>query len=189
MSSEVSATPSAPTESPYGGTAAAIPGTVQVENYDNGGEGVAYHDAEAANQGGQYRSDYVGIETCTDSNGVGNGFNVGWTNGGNWLDYTVNVASAGIYTVTFRIAAPLMGAQFHLENAAGTNLTGAVAVPATGGWQTWGSVTATVNLPAGRQDLYLVEDTSGVNLEYMSFVANLTPPPAPTGLTATAANA
>jgi len=187
-SNEASVTIAAP--GPYSGTPYPVPGVVDFDNYDTGGQGSGYYvNNQTSNQGGQYRSDYVGIETCTDSNGVGNGFNVGWTNGGNWLDYTVNVASPGTYTVTFRIAAPLTGAQFHLENATGTNLTGAVAVPATGDWQTWGSVTATVNLPAGRQDLYLVEDTSGVNLEYMSFVTTLTPPPAPTGLTATAANA
>jgi len=44
----------------------ALPGTVNATNYDNGGEGVAYHDTEAANQGGQYRpADGVDIEATT----------------------------------------------------------------------------------------------------------------------------
>jgi len=34
---------------PWTGAAAAIPGTIQFENYDTGGEGVAYHDTSAAN--------------------------------------------------------------------------------------------------------------------------------------------
>src|SRR5258708_20942217 len=64
-------------EAPFGGTAWAVPGKVEAENFDTGGEGVAYHDNEAANQGGQYRtSDGVDIEATTDT---GAGYNVGWT--------------------------------------------------------------------------------------------------------------
>src|SRR3569833_1901888 len=120
-------------DSPYGGTAAAIPGTVQIENYDNGGEGVAYHDTEAANQGGQYRTaDGVDVEACTDTGG---GYNVGWTNGGEWMKYTVNVATAGTYTVTFRVANGTTGnGSLHIQNASGTNLSGAVTVVLIGGW-------------------------------------------------------
>jgi hypothetical protein len=40
-------------ESHYGRTPWAIPGTIQNENYDNGGEGIGYHDSDAANLGGQ----------------------------------------------------------------------------------------------------------------------------------------
>src|SRR5207247_6038602 len=43
--------------SPYGGTPWAMPGVVQAENFDVGGEGVAYHDTTPGNQGGQYRMD------------------------------------------------------------------------------------------------------------------------------------
>ena len=66
---------------------------IQAENFDTGGEGVAYHDTDAANSGGQYRpSEGVDIETTTDAGG---GSNVGWVNGGEWLEYTVNVAAGG----------------------------------------------------------------------------------------------
>src|SRR6266550_146724 len=47
-------TPTGPTPvppangSPFGGTAASVPGTVQAENFNTGGEGVDYHDNEAA---------------------------------------------------------------------------------------------------------------------------------------------
>src|SRR5258708_1682338 len=53
-------------EAPFGGTAWAVPGKIEFENYDTGGEGVAYHDLEAANQGGQYRTgDGVDIQATT----------------------------------------------------------------------------------------------------------------------------
>jgi fibronectin type 3 domain-containing protein len=171
MSNEASATPTGSTgEAPYGGTPAAIPGTVQAENFDTGGEGVGYHDADAANQGGQYRTtEGVDIETCSDTGG---GYDVGWTNAGEWMKYTVNVASAGTYTVTFRVAnGTTANGSFHLQNASGANLSGAVTVAPTGGWQTWANVTANVTLPAGQQILTFYEDTANFNINYMSFAA------------------
>jgi hypothetical protein len=157
-------------EGPYGGTPAAIPGTVQAENYDTGGQGVAYNVSSVNGTGNSYRTDGVDLETTTDTGG---GYDLGWTSGGQWFRYTVNVASAGTYTVSLRLAAPsaVTGA-LHLADASGTNLSGAVNIPATGGWQNWTTVTATVNLPAGQQVLTLDQDTGGWNINYLSFAAN-----------------
>src|SRR5437016_223918 len=76
-------------QTPYGGTNAVIANgsTIQAENYDVGGEGVAYHDTTTGNTGGQFRSDDVDIETSGDAGG---GYNVGWIVDGEWLEYTVN---------------------------------------------------------------------------------------------------
>ena len=175
-----------PAEGPYNGTAASIPGTVQAENYDVGGEGVAYHDADAANQGGQYRTDGVDVETCTDTGG---GFDIGWNAVGEYQKYTVNVASAGTYTVTFRVSnGATANGTFHLQNSSGTNLTGTVTIAPTGGWQTWTNVTANVTLPAGQQILQLSDDGSNYNINYMSFAAAAIAPSVPTGLNGTAGN-
>jgi len=182
-SNEVTAAPVSG-ESPYGGTPWPIPGTVQAENYDYGGEGVGYHDVDVANNGGKYRTDGVDIETTSD---VGGGYDVGWTANGEWLKYTVNVATAGVYTVSFRVAANASVGSLHLENATGTNLSGAVSIPVTGGWQNWTTVNATVTLPAGQQILKLAEDVATYNINYLTFTA-VPPPAAPTGLTATAGN-
>ena len=85
-------------------------------------------------------------------------------------DLTVNVATAGTHTVTFRVAAvSAVTDAFHLSNASGANLSGNVNVPATGAWQTWTTVTATVTLPAGRQTLTLNQDNAGWNINYMTF--------------------
>ena len=154
-------------EGPYGGTAAAVPGTVQAENYDTGGQGVAYNVTSTNGTGNSYRSDGVDLETTTDTGG---GYDLGWTATGQWFKYTVNVATAGTHTVSFRVAAPSAATDaFHLSNAAGTNLSGNVNVAATGGWQTWVTVTATVTLPAGVQTLTLNEDNGGWNVNYVTF--------------------
>jgi fibronectin type 3 domain-containing protein len=189
-SNEASAKPTAPAEGPYGGTPAAIAGTVQAENYDTGGQGVAYNVSTVNGTGNSYRTDGVDLETTTDTGG---GYNLGWTAAGQWFKYTVNVASAGTYNVTYRVAAPsAVSGAFHIADASGNNLSGAISVPATGGWQTWTNVTGTVTLPAGVQTLTLTEDAGGWNVNWISFATQSsggTAPSTPTGLTATAGNA
>ena len=156
-------------EGPFGGTPATIPGTVQAENYDTGGQGVAYNVTSINGTDNGYRSDGVDLEVTTDTGG---GVNLGWTAKGQWFKYTVNVASAGTYTVGFRVAAPgAVTDAFHLSDSSGNNLTGSVNVPATGGFQAWTNVSATVTLPAGQQTLTLDQDAAGWNLNYMTFTS------------------
>ncbi len=83
------------TQRPYSGTAIPIPGTVEAEDFDDGGPGVAYNDTTVLNLGGlaaPRSSDQVDLEACTDTGG---GSDMGWTVAGEWLNYTVNVAGSG----------------------------------------------------------------------------------------------
>jgi beta-glucanase (GH16 family) len=161
--------PSSGAEGPFGGTAAAVPGTVQAENYDTGGSGVGFHVTSTNGTNNSYRPDGVDLEVTTDTGG---GDNVGWTAAGQWFRYTVNVATAGTYTVTFRLAGiNAVTDAFHISNSAGTNLTGSVNSPATGAWQNWTNVTATVTLPAGQQVLTINQDNPGWNINYMAFAS------------------
>jgi len=169
---------------PFGGTPAAVPGTVQAENYDTGGEGVGYHVTSVNGSANSYRTDGVDIEACTDTGG---GDNIGWTAAGQWFRYTVNVSTAGTYTVAFRVACLATAGTLHLQNSAGTNLSGSVAVPVTGGWQTWTTVNAAVTLPAGQQVLTVAQDSGGFNVNYLAITPKA--PAAPTGIGATAGNA
>src|SRR6202041_1447827 len=157
-------------EAPYGGTAAAVPGTVQAENYDTGGQGVAYNVTAVNGSANSYRSDGVDLEATTDTGG---GYDVGWTAAGQWFKYTVNVATAGTYTVGLRLAAPTAVTDaLHIDNSAGTNLSGNVTAPATGGYQTWTTVTATVTLSAGTQTLTVDQDNAGWNINYLAFATS-----------------
>ena len=155
------------TEAPYGGTPAAIPGTIQASNYDTGGQGVAYSVTTVNGTANSYRSDGVDLEATSDTGG---GDDLGWTATGQWFKYTVKVATAGTYTITLRIASPSGVADaLHIANAAGTNLSGSVAAPNTGGWQTWAAATATVTLPAGVQTLTVDQDNGGWNIHNLAF--------------------
>ena len=142
----------------YGGTAAALPGLVQAEYFDDGGEGVAYHDASVGNSGGAFRATNVDIEGTSDAGG---GYDIGWVSAGEWWNYSVNVATAGLFTVQLRVASPGLGGTCHLE-VNGIDVTGALAIPDTGGWQSWTTVSrASVPLAAGPQVLRLVVDSIG----------------------------
>ena len=157
------------TEGPFGGTPWAVPGTVQAENYDTGGQGLAFNVTSVNGSNNSYRSDGVDLEVTTDTGG---GDDLGWTTGGQWFKYTVNAASAGTYTITFRLASPNgVTDALHVSNSSGTNLSGSVNVSATGGWQNWTNVTATVTLPAGQQVLTVNQDNPGWNINYMTFAS------------------
>ncbi|HMC70362.1 MAG TPA: carbohydrate-binding protein, partial [Mycobacteriales bacterium] len=168
-----SSSASSTASSPYSGSPAAIPGTVRAENFDNGGEGVSYHDSSAGNSGGQYRSTDVDIESSSDG-----GYDIGWTAAGEWLNYTVNVSSAGSYTATLRVASP-NGGTMHVGFNTASNVWTAVNIPATGGWQSWASVNVPVTLGAGVQQMTLLFDTGGVNLNYVNVTAGSTSPAPP----------
>ncbi len=156
------------TEGPYGGTAAAVPGTVQAANYDTGGQAIGYN-VTSVNGSTGYRTDAVDLETTTDTGG---GADLGWTGTGQWFRYTVNATTAGTYTVSFRVASPDgVTDAFHLTNASGTDLTGTENIPATGGWQTWTTITDTVSLSAGKQTLILDQDNGGWNIHNLAFTA------------------
>jgi hypothetical protein len=142
---------------PYHGSPVALPGTLQAEDFDNGGGGSAYLDTTGGNSGGAYRSTDVDIEPASEG-----GHNVGWALAGEFLRYTVNVASAGTYELEFRVASEGSGGTFHLE-VNGADVTGALSVPNTGGWQTWATVRKSVALPAGQQAWRLVLDADGAS--------------------------
>ena len=164
-------------EGAYGGSAAAVPGTVLAANYDTGGQGAAYNVTSVNGTANSYRSDGVDLESCGDT---GCGADLGWTSAGQWFRYTVNVAAAGTYTVSFRLASPSgVTDAFHITDASGNDLTGAENVPATGGWQDWTTVTDSVQLSAGQQTLVVDQDNGGWNIRYLSFAGSGGGTPAP----------
>jgi hypothetical protein len=142
----------------FGGTPVRVPGLIEAEHFDEGGEGIAYHDSKAGNTGGQLRSDDVDIERTVDTGG---GYDVGWTTAGEWLVYSIDVAAPGTFAIDVRAASNGAGGTFHIE-VNGTNVTGPMVIPNTGGWQNWTTITKTgVSLNGGPQSLRIVLDSNG----------------------------
>lgn len=156
-------------QGPYNGKAHPIPGVVQIEEYDLGGNSIAYSDGTPSNTGGAtFRTDEdVDLETCTDNGG---GYNLGFATAGEWLEYTVNVESAGPHDLDLRVAANGDGRTLSISMD-GTTIGGTISVPNTGGWQTWTTVSVKgVQLKVGQQVMRLtIGSTDYVNVNYVEF--------------------
>lgn len=154
-------------QAPFTGYPFGLPLRFQAEDYDSGGAGVAYQDSDPGNTGGQYRlSEGVDIEVCSDTGG---GYDVGWINAGEWIEYTVDVPTTGTYTIDTRVASLQGGGRFHLTFA-GIDRTGDIVVPNTTGWQTWTTVSATASLQAGTQVMRFTPTVSGFNVNWFDIL-------------------
>ena len=165
-----------PQSTPLTGTPASVPGIIEAEAFDNGGANVAYRDTSAGNAGGAFRPTDVDIQSTTDASGV---YNVGWMAPGEWLVYSVNVASAGNYRVDLRVAANGAGGRLHVEFD-GVDKTGPLTIPNTGGWQAWTTISAPVTLSAGIQRMRVVVDAAGPtgvvgNLNFIQLISTSAP--------------
>jgi hypothetical protein len=164
------------TESAYG-SGQSIPGNIQAENYDNGGEGVAFHDTSTANEGGAYRNatgDSVDIEATGDTGG---GYDMGWTNAGEYQKYTFTNSTTRNYDFKVRVASPSTGSKISLQLDG--NLVGAItSIPNTGGWQTYADVTIKTNqqVTSGTHILKVNTDQGGFNFNYVGVSVSATGP-------------
>ena len=153
---------------PYnGGTE--LPGILEAENFDGGGEGVTYHDSDNVDEGqSNYRSDNGGVDI-----GTGNGgYCIGYTAAGEWLEYTVDVKEAGNYKFTAYVACGSPdGAAFSLGIVKDGNLTNLCSFPVpqtdNGSWNTYVPIAGSVDAPLekGRQILRLTVDRPYGNID------------------------
>ena len=151
---------------------------IQATDYDLGRHTFAYLDNEFTNESGQaggagwnlgggYRNDGVDIEACEDEEG--NGYNVGWTEDGEWMQYTVTVEATGVYSLGLRYALNEGPAVVKMYNQ-GTGITGDISLDETGDYQNWATKTVEgVVLYEGTQKLRLFMEDGGANLNYFSF--------------------
>ena len=133
-----------------------LPTLVQAENFNTGGEGVAYYTYANTNKGGQYRtSEGVSIEAST-----GGGYNIGWTAPGEWFNYTVQASDTGRVIVQTRVASSGVGGSFHYL-VDGVSATAQQTVPDTQGWQSWAVSSSAISLTPGTHLLQLHMDNAG----------------------------
>lgn len=158
----VTVNPVVATQTPYGGTPQTIPGIIEAEKYDLGGQGIAYNETTTANQGGAFRT-----TEAVDVEPYGSGYNVGYIVNNEWIEYTVNV-TGGTYKIEANVAATAAGKNFRLE------LDGiAIAtfnVPNTGGWANFQLVTVNgVALSVGQKVLRIYATSTDFNIDKITF--------------------
>lgn len=161
-------------QSPYLGLVASVPGTLEAEKYDSGGQGISYNEInqswEPADIG--YRQDGildVDEQPTTDPSDAG-GYHVGYTSAGEWLEYTVDVQTAGDYDISFRLATNDATRTLQLLDENSVDLINGLSVPNTGGWETWQTIEVNdVTLASGEQVLRLYWPEGNVDVNWINF--------------------
>jgi VCBS repeat-containing protein len=145
---------------PYGGTAPTLPGKIQAENFDTGGEGVAYHDLTLTNTNGVYRAtESVDIDPA----GEDNAYQIVQTEADEWLNYTIHVDQGGEFELQLRAANNATGGSVYFE-IDGVKATGNLPIPDTGGAENFQTLSfPNLTLSAGSHVLTLVIATSATN--------------------------
>ena len=154
---------------PYGSEPLKIPGVIEVEHYDNGGEGVAYHDTSSGNAWTFYRTgESVDLTKLSCNN-----FAIGSTAGGEWLKYTVDIARDDNYT--FRVRSSGYGGKIHLE-VDGNDVSGTLNMTNWNDYNTY-DWTEYQNIPltAGVHVLTFYINNSGFNCDKFEFVSESYP--------------
>ena len=159
-----------PERAPYAGVIE-LPGTLEAENYDKGGETFSYHDTKPANEGdASFRTD-DGVDIVKGNNGKA----IGYTEPDEWTEYTVNVKEAGKYTCEAVVSAGTTGGKFIVQRIKGTSKTTlcTIDVPQTGNndWSKYQTVSKDISttLSAGEQVFRITIKNSGCNIDKLIF--------------------
>ena len=148
---------------PYDG-AIAIPGQVQVENYNKGGADKAYYDLSKGNEGGKFRKNDVDIYQPNM------GLVVGHCQKGEWLKYTVKVEADGDYEISAVVAGDNGTGSFALymdDNQIGTEIANE-----GNGFDNFTTVSGgKATLKAGEHELKLEITNDWIDIDYIEFKA------------------
>ena len=170
------------TQSPFKGIFV-LPTTIQAEDFDNGGEGISYHDNVPGNAGGKYRTnESVDIIDSTDSSGGGH--TVYNLEKGEWLEYSISVPQSGNYTIETRTSNNGYSPKYHIE-IDGTSVA-SFTLPNTLSWNTFQNTAKSgIALSAGNRTLRLVVDEQYANLNWIKITRDGSQPTTPTPATPT----
>lgn len=153
-------------QTPYLGAPVSLPGTIQAENYDFGGQGVAWNDTTPGNAFGPvYRTHDMDVGAIPAG-----GYHIGALANGEWAEYTVNVAASGGYTMIVRYAsATTLTTRFRVL-VDGVDVSGPVSITSTGDWQAYTTKAVPVTLSAGNNRVLRVSFELGAfNFDSLQF--------------------
>jgi hypothetical protein len=150
--------------------------TIYAVDYDLGPIGQAYHDSDYVNyrvstgkdspwnRGRVYRNEGVDIKPCTD--GATNGYAVGWTEEGEWLQYTIEAKEGGVYNLQLRTAADSTSGVVGLQlNGSPVQKVLALRKGAKGQWVTTSAKALTLKKGTNKLRIYIVK--GGFDFNYI----------------------
>ncbi|MDY6387227.1 MAG: carbohydrate-binding protein [Fibrobacter sp.] len=164
-------------QQPFGGKAWAIPGKIEMEDFDEPGYG-AGNDSYADNDSDDHGAESNGGKSYREGTGVdiykkATGYVVGYNQTGEWLEYTVDVAEAGDYTMYAAVASANATSGFKLS-IDGDDITEEIAVPqASSGeenYDDYNKVKENVTLTAGKHILRFTVTGDWMDIDYINFV-------------------
>lgn len=169
MESEKTAVP----QTPYKEVAAKIPGKIEAENYDVGGHNKAFYDNDRENQGKAYREDEVDVVDISDSkcgDAACSGYAIGYTNDGEWVEYTINVTADAKYDITANVATAFetSAMQLFIDDK---EITESVVAPKVDSvWTTYKVIdVGSVDLKKGEHVLKLLITGGYLNVDWIQF--------------------
>ena len=158
-----------------------IPGEIAFADYDLGALGVSYMDYDYmrtgvgdqtshGNSGWSYRNDGVDIESSNDTTIIP--YSVGWTQAGEFMNYTVNVLKSGDYTFSVRSSSSTNQGAIVIYSGQ-EKIIDAVDLPVTGGNQIWiDTEIGEAYLSKGLQTLKVLIGRPEVNLKLLKIESN-----------------
>ncbi|MCF0225719.1 MAG: carbohydrate-binding protein [Fibrobacter sp.] len=144
-----------------------------MEDYDVGGQGISYFDNDPENQGNVYREDGVDIVGlgCSDTLNTENcaGYAIGYTNAGEWLEYSFNAVTGAKFIFVAHVASGLEGAGFMLF-VDGKAVTDTIVIPAGEDWDTYTDVKGETAMIEKGQHILRVKFTGAYgNMDWIQF--------------------
>jgi hypothetical protein len=151
-----------------------IPGIIQAEDFDKGGEGVSFHDKDANDEGdANYRTDNEGLDLVKGNNGTC----IGYTAVDEWTEYTVNVTAPGKYSYEATVSSGSTGSGFSIglvKNGKVSTKLAQVDVPQTANndWGTYKVVKGELskNLTEGQQIIRFTITGANCNIDKVKFI-------------------
>lgn len=147
---------------PFGDSPIVIPGVLEAEFFDKGGEGIAYHDSGTENNGAAESNFRVndGVDI-----GIGNeGYVIGWTANSEWTEYTVDVTSSGEMEFVFHVSSKNGGGEIGLD-VDGSPLISNLSVPQTNDWDVYTTMMSIATLPIGEHIIRVNIENPGFNID------------------------
>ena len=150
-----------------------LPGTLQAENFDVGGEGVTFHDSDSNDEEKVgYRTNNGGIDIVRGNGG----YAIGYTNSGEWMEYTVNVKQAGVYAFEAWASSGVTNSSFKIELSTDAGLvplteTLPVTCVTQNSWDTYRANTGRLLIPLeeGKQIIRITIVGSTCNIDKVIF--------------------
>ena len=147
-----------------------IPGIIEAEDFDMGGDGLTFHDSDDNDEGNhKYRLDNEGLDIISGNRG----YVVGKTAEKEWMDYSVNVTETYKYSYKVTVASAVETAKFTISYVRGTTAytLATVTVPKTGA-STYKEVEGTFqrSLPAGSNIIRITITGAQCNIDKLEII-------------------